>query len=59
MAQLLADAASAGSGYKKIIIGDEEAQYTAEQVGTPDKGWLAFQSYYDEILMRTNGHFLQ
>lgn len=59
MAQLLADAASAGSGNKKIIISDEEAAYSYEQVGTPAKGWLAFQGYYDEILMRTNGHFLR
>lgn len=32
-AQLLADAASAGNGYKKQIIGDEEAKFSAEKVG--------------------------
>lgn len=57
-AQLLADAASAGSGYKKIIIDDEEAEYTAKQVGGPDKGWLAFQGYYDEQIAKTHGAFL-
>lgn len=57
-AQLLADAASAGSGYKKIIIGDEEAEYTAKQVGGPEKGWLAFQGYYDEQVAKTDGAFL-
>lgn len=41
-AQLLADAAAAG-GYKKILIDEEEAAYTATQVGGPEKGWLAFQ----------------
>jgi ribulose-5-phosphate 4-epimerase/fuculose-1-phosphate aldolase len=41
-AQLLADAASA-AGFEKKIIDDEEAAYTAPQVGGPDKGWLAFQ----------------
>jgi ribulose-5-phosphate 4-epimerase/fuculose-1-phosphate aldolase len=41
-AQLLADAAAAG-GYEKQIINDEEAAFTARQVGGPDKGWLAFQ----------------
>jgi ribulose-5-phosphate 4-epimerase/fuculose-1-phosphate aldolase len=32
-AQLLVDAASAGSGHKKILIKDEEAAFTYEQVG--------------------------
>jgi len=59
MAQLLVDAASAGSGNKKIMINDDEAAYSYTQLGTPEKGWLAFQGYYDEILMRTNGHFLK
>ena len=58
-AQLLVDAASAGSGYKKIIINDEEAEYTAKQVGGPDKGWLAFQGYYDEQVAKTGGAFLE
>jgi ribulose-5-phosphate 4-epimerase/fuculose-1-phosphate aldolase len=39
-AQLLVDAASAGSGHKKIFIRDEEAAFTYGQVGTPEKGWL-------------------
>ncbi|KAL9088454.1 MAG: hypothetical protein Q9165_006178 [Trypethelium subeluteriae] len=58
-AQLLADAASAGSGYKKIMIDDEEAVFSYKQVGTPEKGWLAFQGYYDEQLAKSNGSFLQ
>lgn len=41
-AQLLADAAAAG-GYEKILIDEDEAAYTATQVGGPEKGWLAFQ----------------
>lgn len=56
-AQLLADAASA-AGYKKIIIDEKEAEYTAQQVGGPEKGWLAFQPYYDEQLAKTKGEFL-
>lgn len=56
-AQLLADAASAG-GYKKILIDDEEAAYSAPQVGGPEKGWLAFQPYYDEQVAKTKGDFL-
>jgi ribulose-5-phosphate 4-epimerase/fuculose-1-phosphate aldolase len=58
-AQLLVDAASAGSGHKPKIIGDKEAAETYNQVGTPAKGWLAFQSYYDEVEARTGGDFLK
>jgi len=75
-AQLLADAASAGNGYQKRLINDEEAAYTYEQAGgefesfgvvwldanfskVPEKGWLAFQGYYDEQLAKTNGSFLK
>ncbi|KIX05934.1 uncharacterized protein Z518_03908 [Rhinocladiella mackenziei CBS 650.93] len=58
-AQLLADAASAGSGHKKILISDEEAEFSYAQVGTDEKGWLAFQGYYDEQLAKTNGSFLK
>jgi ribulose-5-phosphate 4-epimerase/fuculose-1-phosphate aldolase len=58
-AQLLVDAASAGSGHKPKIIGDAEAAETYKQVGTSEKGWLAFQSYYDEVFARTGGDFLK
>jgi ribulose-5-phosphate 4-epimerase/fuculose-1-phosphate aldolase len=58
-AQLLVDAASTGSGHKPKIIGDKEATETYKQVGTPEKGWLAFQSYYDEVLAKTGGDFLK
>jgi len=58
-AQLLVDAASAGSGYKKILISDEEAAFSYTQTGVPEKGWLAFQGYYDEQLAKTQGAFLK
>ncbi|KAH8722669.1 class II aldolase/adducin N-terminal [Phaeosphaeriaceae sp. PMI808] len=58
-AQLLVDAASGGSGHQPKVIGDKEAAETYNQVGTPEKGWLAFQSYYDEVLSRTGGDFLK
>ena len=58
-AQLLVDAASAGSGHKKIFIADEEAAFTYAQVGSSEKGWLAFQGYYDEQLVKSNGSFLK
>jgi hypothetical protein len=58
-AQLLVDAAANGSGHQKKIIPDEEAAESYKQVGTPEKGWLAFQGYYDEILAKTGGDFLR
>ncbi|KAF5878505.1 putative class ii aldolase adducin protein [Botrytis fragariae] len=58
-AQLLVDAAASGSGKSKKIIGDEEAAFTYDQVGGPEKGWLAFQGYYDEIMAKTGGNFLK
>ncbi|KAL1893529.1 hypothetical protein Sste5346_006358 [Sporothrix stenoceras] len=58
-AQLLVDAAAQGSGHPKKLINDEEAAFTYTQVGTPDKGWLSFQPYYDEQLAKTNGSFLK
>ncbi|EME45059.1 hypothetical protein DOTSEDRAFT_70932 [Dothistroma septosporum NZE10] len=58
-AQLLVDAAAQGSGHKKTFIHDEEARDSFDQVGKPEKGWLAFQPYYDEILAKTNGSFLK
>lgn len=58
-AQLLADAAAAGTGYEKKVIDEEECVHSAVSVGGPEKGWLAFQPYYDEMLARTKGDFLK
>lgn len=58
-AQLLVDAASSGSGYERKFINEEEAKFTYDQVGGPEKGWLAFQGYYEEILEKTGGSFLK
>ncbi|EME84826.1 uncharacterized protein MYCFIDRAFT_41921 [Pseudocercospora fijiensis CIRAD86] len=58
-AQLLCDAAERGSGHQKTYIPDEEARYSYQQVGAPEKGWLAFQPYFDDILAKTNGSFLK
>ncbi|KAJ6008106.1 hypothetical protein N7540_012082 [Penicillium herquei] len=57
-AQLLVDAAELGSGHKRKFITGDEAEFTAKQVGGPEKGWLAFQPYYDEIVAKTQGGFL-
>ncbi len=60
-AQLLVEAAESGSknALKRVLISDEEAEYSYAQTGTEEKGWLAFQGYYDEQLMKTNGNFLR
>jgi len=41
------------------MINDEEAAFSYEQVGTLEKVWLAFQTYYDEQLAKTNDSFLK
>lgn len=58
-AQLLADAAAAGGRYEKCFIEEDECEHSAKSVGGPEKGWLAFQPYYDEMLVRTKGEFLK
>jgi hypothetical protein len=58
-AQLLVDAAESGSGHKRTLIPEEEAKFSYQQVGTPEKGWLAFQPYYDQILATSGGSFLK
>ncbi|KAF1967841.1 arad-like aldolase/epimerase [Bimuria novae-zelandiae CBS 107.79] len=57
--QLLVDAAANGSGLEKKIILDKEAEETYKNVGTPEKGWLAFQGYFDEVMAKTGGDFLR
>ncbi|KAK3079675.1 hypothetical protein LTS18_004167 [Coniosporium uncinatum] len=57
--QLLVDAAEKGSGNKKQFINEEEAEFSYKSVGLPEKGWLAFQGYYDEQMAKTNGAFLR
>ncbi|KAI0146977.1 class II aldolase/adducin domain protein [Xylariaceae sp. FL1272] len=57
-AQLLCDAAAANGYQKKILIDDETAELTLAQNGAPEKGWLAYQPYYDEQVAKTRGVFL-
>ncbi|KIW53078.1 hypothetical protein PV05_08676 [Exophiala xenobiotica] len=53
------DWAQQGSGHKKNIINDEEAEFTYKSIATDDKGWLSFQGYHDEQLAKTGGSFLK
>ncbi|KAF2451885.1 arad-like aldolase/epimerase [Karstenula rhodostoma CBS 690.94] len=54
---LLVDAAAAagGGGLVKRLIPEREAEVTYKTVGTPEKGWVAVQGCYDEILAKTGG----
>ncbi|EER42516.1 class II aldolase/adducin [Histoplasma capsulatum H143] len=52
-AQLLADAASAGTGHKKIMIDEEEAEVTAKQVGAQIRGGDGLEFRRREIVPKT------
>lgn len=58
-AQLLADAAAAGRGGATKKIGDEEAQYTYNAVGTPLAGWFSAKPLFDLIHKETGGDYLE
>lgn len=58
-AQLMADAAAAGSGGQTIKINDEDAQYTYKAVGTPFAGWFSAKALFDVIHEETNGKYLE
>jgi ribulose-5-phosphate 4-epimerase/fuculose-1-phosphate aldolase len=48
-AQMLANAAVC-PGFEKILIGQEEAEFTHKKSGNSNKMWLAFQPYYDQVV---------
>lgn len=57
--QLLADAAAFARGIKTIKVGDEEAEYTHQQIGSSEVSFVQFQPEYNRILEETNGAFLK
>ncbi|KAF2277199.1 class II aldolase/adducin domain-containing protein [Westerdykella ornata] len=57
--QLMADAACAGRGGETVKIGEEEAQYTYNTVGTPMAGWFSAKPMFDVIHKETNGEYLE
>jgi ribulose-5-phosphate 4-epimerase/fuculose-1-phosphate aldolase len=57
-AQLLADAAAGGRGGETVKIGDEEARYTYNTVGTPIAGWFSAKPLFDVIHKETGGEYL-
>lgn len=57
--QLMAEAAAASRGEKPIIIGDEEAAYTARTVGSSAAGWFSGQPLFDVIHKETSGDYMQ
>ncbi|MBW0517766.1 hypothetical protein O181_057481 [Austropuccinia psidii MF-1] len=57
--QLIADAAAAGRQIKTIKVGDTEAKFTYETVGSDFSGWAQAQPYYDHIHDQTQGSYLK
>lgn len=57
-AQLMADAAAAGTGSKTVKITDEDAQYTYRAIGSPMAGWFSAKPLFDQIHKETNGDYL-
>lgn len=57
-AQLMADAAAAGTGTKTIKIEEEDAKYTYKAVGSPMAGWFSGKPLFDVIHKETNGEYL-
>jgi len=51
-------AASAGSGYKIINVGEEEAKASFESVGTPMAGWFSAKPIFDIVAKDTNEDYL-
>jgi ribulose-5-phosphate 4-epimerase/fuculose-1-phosphate aldolase len=49
-AQLLAEAAAAGTGTRPIIISEASATQSYELLGCPYTGWFSFQPLYAQIL---------
>lgn len=49
-AQLMADAACAGTGGKTIKIDDEDAVYTYQSVGIPVAGWFSAKPTFDMMV---------
>lgn len=47
------------AGFKANEIDHETAKFTADRIGTRQRGWLNFQSYYNNMVRTTGGDFLQ
>ncbi|KAI9789134.1 MAG: hypothetical protein M1833_002769 [Piccolia ochrophora] len=57
-AQLMADAAAGGRGHLTTKIGEEEAAYTYQTVGTPVAGWFSAKPLFDLVHHETGGDYL-
>jgi len=57
--QLLADAAAAGRGGSTVKIGDQEARFTYNTIGTPRAGWFSAKPLFDLIHKETGGDYLE
>ena len=57
-AQLMADAAAAGTGGQTIKINDEDAAYTYKTVGTPIAGFFSAKPEFDVMMKEHGGEIL-
>ena len=58
-AQLMADAAAGGRGGQTAKIGDDEAAYTYQTVGTPLAGWFSAKPLFDVVHKESGGDYLE
>lgn len=58
-AQLLADAAAAGTGGQTIKIDEEDAVYTSKTIGSSMAGWFSAKPLFDLIHKETGGDYLE
>jgi ribulose-5-phosphate 4-epimerase/fuculose-1-phosphate aldolase len=57
-AQLLIDAAAAGSGKKPRLVSSQDAEYTYQATSDPDSLYLEFQPDFEYEIAMDNGKFL-
>ena len=57
-AQLMADAAAAGTGSKTIKIDDDDAAFTYRSIGTPRAGWFSAKPEFDVIMKECGDEIL-
>ncbi|KAK5474384.1 hypothetical protein LTR55_009881 [Exophiala xenobiotica] len=58
-AQLLADAAAAGRGNSTVKINNEDAAYTAKNIGAAWPGWFSAQPLFEDILQEVGEEVFQ
>jgi hypothetical protein len=57
--QLMAEAAAASRGEAPIEIGETEAKYTYNTIGSAQAGWFSGKPLFDVVHKETGGDYLQ